>query len=216
MTLRNNRPVAAALSLSLGLALSACATGSPPENTSLNSVNQPVVERNNYTMDVAATASGLTAIEQQRLADWFETMDLRYGDRISLDGELATEAVREDVAAVASRYGVLLSDGSPVTEGFVPAGAVRVVVTRSHAYVPGCPDWTEKGSINGTPRGFGCSINSNFAAMVANPEHLLHGDEGTGETVVMSSNKAIETFREAKPTGAGGLPAVSTQSGGGS
>jgi len=216
MTLRNNRPVATALSLSLGLALSACATGSPPENTSLSSINQPVVERNNYTFDVAASATGLNVVEQQRLADWFESMDLRYGDRIALEGQLANEAVREDVQTVASRHGLLVSEGAPVTEGFVPAGAVRVVVSRSRAYVPGCPDWTEKGSINGTPRGFGCAINSNFAAMVANPEHLLHGDEGTGETVVMSSNKAIESFREAKPTGAGGLPAVSTQSTGGS
>jgi pilus assembly protein CpaD len=49
--------------------------------------------------------------------------------------------------------------------------------------------------------GFGCAINSNFAAMVADPEHLLHGAEGTGETVVMSSTKAIESYREQAPTG---------------
>ena len=44
--------------------------------------------------------------------------------------------------------------------------------------------------------------------MIANPEHLLHGAEGTGETVVMSSTKAIQTYREAKPTGSEGLPEV--------
>ncbi len=47
--------------------------------------------------------------------------------------------------------------------------------------------------------------------MVANPEHLLQGAKGTGETTVMSSTKAIETYRDAPPTGAGGLPAVSSQ-----
>jgi pilus assembly protein CpaD len=215
MTLRNNSSVAAAIALSLGLALTGCADGAPPANTSLNSVAQPVVERNNYTLDVAAGAGGVAVPEQQRLADWFETMNLRYGDRVAVDGALAGEAVREDVAAIAARYGLLLSEGVPVTEGFSAPGTVRVVVTRSHAYVPGCPDWTEHGSVDGTPHGFGCAINSNFAAMVADPEHLLHGAEGTGETVVMSSNRAISTFREAKPTGAAGLPEVSTQSGGG-
>ena len=68
---------------------------------------------------------------------------------------------------------------------------------------------------NATHSGYGCAINGNIAAMVADPEHLLHGSTGTGETVVMSSNKAIETFREAKPSGSAGLPAVSSQSGGG-
>ena len=44
--------------------------------------------------------------------------------------------------------------------------------------------------------------------------HLLHGAEGTGETVVMSSTKAIQTYREAEPTGADGLPQVNSQSSG--
>ena len=51
--------------------------------------------------------------------------------------------------------------------------------------------------------------------MIADPEHLLHGAEGSGETVVMSSTKAIETYRAAEPTGKAGLPEVSSQSGGG-
>jgi pilus assembly protein CpaD len=59
-------------------------------------------------------------------------------------------------------------------------------------------------------------VNSNLAAMVADPQHLLQGAEGTGETVVMSSTKAIQTYREAEPTGKAGLPEVSSQSAGGS
>ena len=49
--------------------------------------------------------------------------------------------------------------------------------------------------------------------MVADPEHLLKGANGTGRTVVMSGNKAIETYRGATPTGEGGLKAQSSQSG---
>ena len=104
--------------------------------------------------------------------------------------------------------------GTP--QGYVDPGKVRVVVTRSRASVPGCPDWsghTADYGANATAPGFGCSINGNLAAMIADPQQLLHGATGTGETVIMSSTKAIETYREAKPTGAAGLPAISSQAG---
>jgi len=90
-------------------------------------------------------------------------------------------------------------------------------VTRSRAYVPGCPDWSDQMASNlgnATSDDFGCSVNSNLAAMIADPQHLLQGAEGTGETVVMSSTKAIESYREQAPTGQGGLTAVSSQSAG--
>lgn len=215
MPIRSHSALAAAIALSLGLTLSAC--GDNPNNRSLYSTKQPVIERNNYTLDVAAGAGGLTAPEQQRLGEWFETMDLRYGDRVAVDGAIASDAVREDVAALASRYGILLSEGAPVTPGYVDPGLVRVVVTRSSAHVPGCPDWSDQYQSNlrnATTDDYGCSVNSNIAAMVADPQHLLKGAEGTGETVVMSSTKAIETYRSAEPTGKGGLK--SSSSGGGS
>ena len=216
MPTRMNRAASAAIALSLGLALSACNTA-VPKNRSLYSVKQPVVERANYTLDLAATDAGLSIPEQGRLADWFSSMDLRYGDRIAVEDGTASAAVREDVAAIAGRYGLLISDGAPVTEGYVNPGNVRVVVTRSRAYVPGCPDWSEKTADygdNATAPGFGCAVNGNMAAMIADPEHLLRGAAGTGETVVMSSTKAIKTYREHEPTGAGGLPEVSSQEGG--
>lgn len=213
MPIRRNTAVTAAIALSLGLALSAC--GDTPNNRSLYSVKQPVVERHNYTLDLASQASGLPVAEQQRLAAWFETMDLRYGDRVAIDGALVGDPVREDVAAMAARHGLLLSDGAPVTAGFVEPGTVRIVVTRSRAHVPGCPDWSDRMASNldnRTSDDYGCAVNSNLAAMIADPEHLLKGAEGTGETVVMSSTKAIETYRAQEPTGKGGLPAVSTGS----
>lgn len=215
MPIRSNYALRAVLALSLGLGLSAC--GDTPQNTTLYSVKQPVVERNDYTLDLAAGAGGLTIPEQQRLAEWFESMNLRYGDRVAIDGALGSAAVREDVAAIASRQGLLLSEGAPITNGFIEPGMVRVVVTRSRAHVPGCPDWSEQFATNmenATADGYGCAVNSNIAAMVADPQHLLHGEEGTGETVVMSSTKAIQSYREAEPTGKGGLPEISSQGGG--
>jgi pilus assembly protein CpaD len=214
---RSRSAIAAAIALSLGLSLSAC--GGMASNQSLYSVKQPVVERSNFTLDLAAGAGGLSVPEQHRLSDWFNTLDLSYGDRVAIDAATAGDAARADVAAIASRYGILLSDGAPVTPGYVEPGMIRVVVTRSRAHVPGCPDWSNKMASNlgnATSDDFGCSVNSNLAAMVADPQHLLHGAEGTGETVVMSSTKAIESYREQAPTGKGGLTAVSSQSAGSS
>ncbi|MXO88903.1 CpaD family pilus assembly protein [Alteraurantiacibacter aestuarii] len=205
------RSAAVAIALSLGMGLGACTTPSPA-NSSLNSVNQPVVQRSNFTLDLMASSSGLTVPEQSRLADWFEAMELGYGDRVSIDDPLASDAVREDVAAIASRQGILVSEGAPVTVGYVDPGNVRVVVTRSTASVPNCPNWS--GNANGnlgnnTSPNFGCSVNSNLAAMIADPEHLLNGAAGTGDTVVMSSTKAIAAYRDSTPTG-GELPTVSS------
>jgi len=209
------RNLAGALALSLGLALAAC--GGMPTNRSLESLKQPVVERTNYMLDVAAGAGGLAIPEQQRLAGWFEAMDLRYGDRVSIEDPMMSGATRDDVAALASRRGILLSDGAPVTAGYVEPGMVRVVITRSIASVPGCPDWSAKSDMNyenGTSPGYGCAINGNLASMIANPEDLINGQAGTGETVVMSSTKAIDTYREQAPTGTKGLKAPTSSEGG--
>ena len=146
MPLRSNTVRAAALALSLGLGLAAC--GDQPNNATLYSTKQPVVDRHNYTLDVATGADGVPVTEQQRLADWFDTMNLRYGDRVGIDGSTVSEAAREDIAALVARHSLLLSDGAPVTSGFVAPGSVRVVVTRSRAHVPGCPDWSDKFGTN--------------------------------------------------------------------
>ena len=91
-----------------------------------------------------------------------------------------------------------------------------MVVTRSTAEVPGCPNWSGQNRTtlgNGLSAGYGCAINSNLAAMIADPEHLLEGAQGTGETVVMTSNRAIDSYRNQAPTGAGGLAAGGGASG---
>ena len=207
---------AGTLAVTFALALGACGKMNM-ENRSLYSVKQPVVERSNYTIDVATSSEGLPFAEQQRLAGWFEGMDLRYGDRLSVESAVENPAVQEDVAALAGRYGILIAQAAPVTEGFVGPGQARIVLTRSTASVPGCPDWShtaEANHLNGTNPNYGCATNSNLAAMVANPEDLVEGQKGTGETIVTTSTKAIQTYRSLEPTGAGGLPETSTQTGG--
>ncbi len=205
MPIAKNRKLAGAIAVSLGLALSAC--GGMPTNKSLYSTKQPVVERTSYTLDLAANRDGLTISEQQRLTGWFEAMDLGYGDRVSIDDPMASQATRDAVGDIAGRFGILLSETAPVTAGAMQPGNVRVVLTRSTASVPGCPDWSAQSDMNyenATHPGYGCATNSNLAAMVANPEDLIEGQKGTGETVIMSSTKAIDSFRERAPSGGGG------------
>ena len=212
----NTRTLAAPLMASLALALGACGP-SNMSNRTLYSVKQPVVERSNYVLDLNTTAEGLPVSEQQRLTGWFESMDLRYGDRVAIDDGSNSLAVRDDVAAIASRYGILVAEGAPVTAGQVGPGQARVVITRSTASVPGCPDWShldESNEGNATNPNYGCATYSNLAAMVANPEDLVQGQQGTGETIVTTSTKAIQAYRDMEPTGAGGLPEVSSSEGG--
>jgi len=212
MTNRLFRAIAPALSLTLAAGLAGCAT-----NRSLESIHQPIVSRNNYTLDVSTYGGALALPEQRRLAGWFDALDLRYGDRVSVDDPSGSEATREAVAALAARHGLLVSYDAPVTAGAIAPGTARVVVSRSSATVPGCPDWSAKSDVNlnnATYSNYGCASNSNLAAMVADPEHLLHGATGTGETVVMSSSKAISSYREQKPTGEKGLKEATTSEGG--
>lgn len=206
MTKIFHRTAATALILGLGT-LAGCTSPGVPVNRGLESVHQPVVQRTNYTMDLVSNGSGLAPSEQRRLSGWFEALDLRYGDKISIDDPTASSANRSSVEAVVSRFGMLLTGDAPATPGYVNAGTVRVVVSRTSATVRGCPDWGTKSDTNmhnATASGFGCAVNGNMAAMVANPEDLIKGTASTGATTVMSSNKAIEGYREAKPTGGGG------------
>ena len=212
MRTKFHRIAAASVALSLSLALGAC--GGIAQNGSLDSVHQPVVQRNAYVMDLNTDAGGgLTPAESRRLAGWFGALNLRSGDKVALDDPALSGATRAAVEGVAARYGMLLASNAPVTPGYVSAGTARIVVTRLTAEVPGCPDWEGKSDFNpknATSQDYGCAINGNLAAMVADKEHLIHGASGNGETVVMSSSKAIDSYRAAKPTGEGGLKAAST------
>jgi pilus assembly protein CpaD len=196
----------------MGLTLAGC--GGLATNGSLDSIHQPVVEHVNYTLDVTTGPGGLSYPEQRRLAGWLDTMDIRYGDRISIDDPLASEQTRIAVEALAAHYGLLVSADAPTTPGAVNAGTARIVITRAKASVPGCPDWSTNNDFNpnnATSSNYGCAVNSNLAAMVADPNHLLKGAAGGSDTVVMSSSKAIGAYREQKPTGEAGLKQTTTK-----
>lgn len=202
--------------LGLGLGAAACAPSnedlSAVNNPSLYSVHQPVVQRTDFALDLQTSGDGLSGAEQQRLDAWFESLDVAYGDRISIDEARGYESagVRADVARVAGRYGLLLAEGAPVTNGSVPPGSVRVIASRATASVADCPQWDEnpiESSSNTSPN-FGCATNSNLAAMIANPEDLIVGQDANAADSGATAGRAIRVYRNRQPTGTQPLPST--------
>ena len=184
-------------------------------NRGLESVHQPVVARQDYLLDLRVAGDALAAGEPARLTGWLGSMRLGYGDKVAIDDPGGVAGARDDVAQAVASYGLLLSADHPVTGAPVEPGTVRVVVSRMKASVPGCPDWSRDASYEydqNTSSNHGCAINSSLAAMVAQPEDLVHG-HGQGSIDPARSTKAIDAFRKAAPSGGGG--GTVTSAGGG-
>jgi len=197
-------------------AVAGCMTpGEKTGDRGVSAVNEPVMSRATFTMDLAAPGGTLPPEEVARLDGWFNSLGLGYGDSIFVDGAYSDTA-RVQVAEVAGRYGLMLLPAAPVTAGAVPPGNVRVVVARARAEVPGCPDWSIPSQPNFKNRmlpNFGCGVNSNLSAMVANPEDLFHGREGTGVGDAITAAKAVDYYRKSEPTGKQGLQDINTKKG---
>lgn len=218
--MRNHRQraLAGALALSLGLALAAC--GGMPGNRGVYSLHQPVIERSSVALDVTTGPDGLPFAEERRVAAWFEAMDLRYGDKVSVDDPLDRPETSAAVARLAGRYGLLLADSVAVTAGDLAPGQARVTIQRSRASVPGCPDWSATSDAtlgNGISPNYGCANNGNLAAMVANPEDLIKGQKGSPDTYITTSDASIKAYKAQignKAGSAGGASAGGSATGG--
>jgi pilus assembly protein CpaD len=200
--------LAAAGALLVAPAAEARADRHGPER-GMDSLNQPVVQRTDYVLDLAAPSGSLSAVEKGRLRGWFEGLGVGYGDHVFVEEGYGPGPGTADVATIAAEYGLLLSEGAPVTAGQVQSGTVRVVISRSTAFVPDCPAGNSNGS-GTTSSNYGCGVNSNWAAMVANPSDLVLGQAGTVGASRDAGIKAIKVYREAAPTGTRGLTSVST------
>jgi pilus assembly protein CpaD len=161
------------------------------------------VQRTDYVFDIAGGAGGVAPVELGRLDAWFQSLQLGYGDRVSIDAPYGDEASRRDIAGVVASYGMLLSQGAPVTAGAVAPGSVRVIVSRSTASMPNCPNW-DRGRYNMSPEtssNYGCAVNGNLAAMIADPNDLVRGQAGPEAADPASVNKVVKFYRDLAPTG---------------
>ena len=183
----------------LASVVTGCATpGANPAARGVQALNEPVMTRSTVAFDAAAQGAYLTPEELARLDGWFRSMELGYGDSIYLDGGYSDD-VRAQVAQLAGRYGMMVSQAAPVTAGAVPPGYLRVVVSRARVSVPNCPNWSvpsQPSYDQATMSNFGCAVNSNLAAMVANPEDLFRGRAAAAASDGVAGAKAVQMYRD--------------------
>ncbi len=179
----------------LVLVLSGCGT----QNRGLESVHQPVVTRTDYVYDMPAPGGDrVAANDEALLVGWFDSLKLRYGDRVAIDTQGYGPRARDAIGTVASRYGLLIDETAPVTQGVIPSGSVRVIVSRTAASVPGCPDFsrTMLPEFGGnTHSNYGCGVNSTLAAMIADPRDLVQGRTETRLGDNTAAGTAIRNYR---------------------
>ncbi len=203
-------------SLLMASALAGCTqTGVSSASRGVEPVNMPVLTRTDYAFDASAPGGVLAPGEAERLNGWFRSLGVGYGDAVYVDGGYSSVA-NSEVAAIAGNYGLMVTPGAPVTSGGIATNSVRVVVSRARAEVPNCPNWDRPSAPNwdnSTMPNFGCAVNSNLAAMVANPEDLFHGQAGSGIGDSATATRAINVYRKAEPTGTKGLQDISTRKG---
>lgn len=183
---------------------------SGPVNRSVSTAKAPTIQSTQLAHDVRFGGyDSLQAGQARALEEWLQSINVAYGDRISVDDPVAAGAAarRAAIAGVVARFGLLVEDAAPVTAA-LPAGTARVVVTRSKVTPPDCPDWRRKSNPEleaSTMSNFGCATVSNIAAMVADPHDLIDGQLYTGADGHTTS-KAINVYRERKATGNDPLP----------
>jgi pilus assembly protein CpaD len=113
----------------------------------------------------------------------------------------------------------MLADRAPVTAGPIAPSTIRVVVTRTSASVPNCPDYSRQYLPDvsaSTTSNYGCATNSNLAAMVANPADLVRGDPAAPVTDNQTAVRAVRALRSAAPSGTGGTTIKADSPGGSS
>jgi len=195
------------------LALAPLAACAHDQNMSLSPApaHMPLVQRAERVLDLATGANGLAPGEAKRLSGYLDGIEAGFGHRVATN---ATGPARAAIARIVAARGLSLT-----ADPSLPAPSetsARVVVSQATATVSGCPDWAEgdvPASAGATSRNFGCATKTNLAAMIADPEDLTHGRDNGGASDPRVGVKAIQVWREAKPTGQGGLKTEGTGGG---
>ncbi|MEO8722635.1 MAG: CpaD family pilus assembly lipoprotein [Sphingobium sp.] len=211
MTLQKVLRLSAVAALVLPVASLAVAK---PSNRGMQSIHQPVVSYASFIYDVQGSATGaLTQAENIRLTGWLDSLNVGYGDHLAIatDEAYVAPKLREGIADALGHRGMLVEEDASAAAGKAPYGYVRLILRRATASVPGCPDWSgkaESNMSNGVSANYGCAVNGNIAAMVANPEDLVRGQTGSSDLRTATSNLAIKTYRDKAPTGSGDLKSL--------
>lgn len=204
--------------VALTFAISGCSNSSGRLNTSLESVHQPVVQQSQHRFDVTVYGDDLSPSEASRLSAWLDAIGNRYGDHVIIEDSSHYGQPR----AITSVQNILAKRGASTStftsDGADSAGSnlLRLTLTRSTATVQDCPNWNSKSSTdfyNRTSSNYGCAVNGNLAAMVADPSDLVRG-KGATDNNAQHGARAVKSYRERELTGNGELRKNETSEGG--
>lgn len=190
------------------LVLAACQT-TTPRTSGVETVKQPTISVQRMMQPVRFDAAGALSRDQDiALEAFFRAIGVRYGDRVSLDDPAASVENRAAVERVLKRFGLLLVPTGPSTGADTPT----VIVSRAFARVDNCPDWTASPYADFEARAqsnFGCAIQTNLAAMVADPRDLEAGKayDGPDPEVI---TRGIKDHQTMKASGFYKLPTTKT------
>jgi len=142
----------------------------------------------NHEVPFAPGSTALGAAEQQRLAQFLDSVELGYGDKVTLDTGPSRGAPEADALAAKRLQAVRAAlrrmqvNATPASRPSVAAAlskdAVVVTVGRYVVTPPSCPDFTKPEPddyTNTPPSNYGCATMTNLGFMVANPADLVHG-----------------------------------------
>lgn len=195
------RTLIACTLLGAALTLSAC-----DQTRSLGSLKQPVVATQSVTRDISFTPEhSIAPQEAQSLQGFLVSLNLGSGDRLVLDdpNPEGAAARRAAVNALVARSGGQLLDAPPPAPTAMPVGTARLWIVRAQAIAPACPDWSSNpmGNMTGASHSnYGCALNSNFAAMVSDPNDLAEGRRYDG-SAAKDIVKSHDYWQRRVPTG---------------
>lgn len=187
--------------LAITLGASACGT-----NTTLSSLKTPAVATHAVTRDIAFQADGALAPEDAAsLHAFLSSLRLGSADKVLLDDPEphGAAARRAAVASIVLRSGGVLADGRAPAASPLPQGTARLWILRTQVTPPACPDWSSSpiGNLNAsTHSNYGCAVNSNITAMVANPTDLAEGQAYAGPAG-SDLHKVHDRWQRRVPTG---------------
>ena len=212
------RPVAAVFATMLAVAIAGCAappvqevdlgdyTAAPRDLIGVSSVTDAHVVR--------AGKSGMSTAERDRLDAFIARLAANRPEslRVTLRGPAGSAAMR----SIATRLAVDGVDpqhialAGPSASPPAPRGAVVVAVERAIAVQPSCPGGIDHPSApedNRNQANFGCSDVSNFAAMVADPHHLIVG----ASSIYHDGGRGAEAVAAHRADKVKDLPAINEQ-----
>ena len=107
----------------------------------------------------------------------------------------------EATLILSALFAASAGEAKAVKEDFGLDSRNQPIVTPNSASVPKCPNWSashlDSAALN--DYNYGCAINSNLAAMVADPMDLIHGKSDL-TTDTENNARAIKAWREAQAT----------------